>query len=195
MKTFRTLILLTLTLISLNSRAQNADNKFSFEFNIGPSLAISDIGGTDLKPGAGFEALFSYRFMPHVSAYAGWGWNRFASDEAFSGANADFEETGYIFGLQFSHPVNDSRLSLLLRLGGLYNHIEIENNSGDITYDTGHGLGLQAAAGVEYRFGESWSLSPIVKFHTLSRDLDVDGANTDLDLRYLGLRVGIIKRF
>lgn len=195
MKTLRSLTIIALSLLTINAIAQETGNKFSIEFNIGPSLATSDPGGTDLKPGAGFELLFAYRFLPHVSAYAGWGWNRFASDEAFAGAIADFEETGYTFGLQFRHPINESRTSVLLRLGGLYNHIEIEDDNGDIPYDTGHGIGLQAAAGIEYKLGETWGLIPMVKFHTLSRDLSVNGSDIDMDLSYLGLRIGIVKRF
>jgi hypothetical protein len=195
MRSLKISSLLIFTLITTSVFAQNLDSKFSFELNAGPSLAIQDLGGTDLNIGLGFEGTITYRFMPHLGAYAGWGWNKFASDEQFEGIDADFEETGYVFGLEFKHPFLTSDISWLVRAGGLYNHLEIENSDGDIVWDTGHGLGYQVVAGIEVPIGEKWSLTPTIKFHSLSREIDVSGGNRELDQRYLGARIGLVRNF
>lgn len=195
MKTLKLLSILILVLFTTNASAQDQGSKFSFELNAGPSIALQELVDTDLKTGGGFEGLLHYRFMPHLGAYAGWGWNKFASEETFAGADVDFEETGYVFGLQFKHPINQTSLSWYVRAGGLYNHIEVENSDGDIIEDTGHGLGFHAGTGLDIQLSNKWSIIPSVAFHSLSRDLDGEGINTTLDLTYLSGRVGILKRF
>ncbi len=99
-----------------------------------------------------------------------------------------------MLGLQFKHPIASSPLSYYVRLGGLYNHLEFEEGD-DIIEDTGHGLGFQLAGGVEIELGSNWSINPGFKFNALSRDLDNSGIKTELDLNYINVRVGIIKRF
>jgi hypothetical protein len=83
----------------------------------------------------------------------------------------------------------------LVKVGGLYNHLEIENPDGDIVWDTGHGLGYQVVAGIEVPIGNKWNLTPTLKFHSLSREIDVSGGTSDLDLRYFGARIGLVRNF
>ncbi len=174
--------------------AQEKEKRFGFELSTGASVATKKLGGSTLNPGVGFEGIFHYRFMPHTGVYAGWGWNKFGADESVFGNNRDFEETGYVFGLQFKHPIAESSTSYYLRAGGLYNHIEIENG-GDVTHDSGHGLGWQVAGGIDFNLGKNWSLTPGLKFNSLSRDVEKEGVNMPLDLNYLQLRVGLLKKF
>ena len=101
-----------------------AQGKFSFELRGGVSVATQDLGDADLNTGFGFEGILDYRFMPHLGAYVGWGWNRFSAEKSFAGQDVDFEETGYPFGLQFNHPIGSSSLAYYIRGGGIYNHIE-----------------------------------------------------------------------
>lgn len=195
MKTKELMALILLTVLSVNSIAQESDKRFGFELSGGASFATQKLGGADLNTGLGFEGIFHYRFMPHLGVYAGWGWNKFAADKSAIGADLDFEETGYVVGLQFKHPIGSSPMSYYVRAGGLYNHIEVENDEGDIIHDTGHGFGWQLAGGIDIPLGKNWSLTPGVKFNALSRDLDEDGVSTALDLNYLSVRVGILKKF
>lgn len=132
--------------------------------------------------------------MPHLGAYTGWGWNKFSTDDTFAGSNIDVEETGYVLGLQFKHPINSTPISYYVRLGGLYNHLELEDGD-DILEDTGHGFGLQIAGGVEIELGSNWSINPGLKFNAISRDINEGGIKTDLNLNYINIRVGIIKKF
>jgi hypothetical protein len=179
----------------LSSFGQSNEKHFGFEFSAGPSWATTELGGADLSPGLGFEGTLHYRFLPHLGLYAGWGWNRFVAKESFAGDNARFEETGYVLGLQFKHPIGNTPISYYLRGAGLYNHIETEDAGGEIVDDTGHGYGWQAAAGIELRLGSGWSLTPGVKFHSLSRDTDFDGVSRELKLNYVSARLGILKKF
>lgn len=184
-----------LTFLSLSSFGQSTEKHFGFEFSTGASWATTELGGADLSTGLGFEGTLHYRFLPHLGLYAGWGWNRFVAKESFAGDDARFEETGYVFGLQFKHPIGNTPISYYLRGAGLYNHIETENVDGEIVDDTGHGFGWQAAAGIDLKLGSGWSLTPGVKFNSLSRDTDFDGVSRELKLNYVSARVGILKKF
>ena len=135
-KLLLTVVIMATIIVSFQA---NAQNKWSLEFRPGVNFATKDISDADLGLGFGFEGTIAYRFMPHLAAYAGWSWNHFAVDQSFAGNDASFEETGYTFGLQFIHPMGESDISYLVRAGGTYNHIEIENNNGDIIIDSDMG--------------------------------------------------------
>jgi len=168
-----------------------AQDKWSLEFRPGVNYATQDISDADLGLGFGAELTIAYRFMPHLAAYAGWSYNNFAVDQSFAGPDASFEETGYTFGLQFIHPIGKSDLSYLVRAGGTYNHIEIENNDGDITIDSGHGLGWQAEAGLVIPLNEKFSLLPSIRYRSLNRDIEIENVSTSVDLNYLSVGVGL----
>lgn len=173
----------------------SAQNPFSVELRTGASFATQDLGDADLSAGFGFEGIVDYRFMPQLSAFAGWGWNRFTADESFLGTDVKFEETGYLLGLQFTQPIGDGPLALYARAGGIYNHIEVENDAGDITQDSGHGFGFRVGAGLDIDLGSNWLLKPGVRYQALSRELDSEGGPVDVDLTYVAVSVGIAKRF
>jgi opacity protein-like surface antigen len=195
MKTKTFAVLTMILLLGLSSFAQENEKRFGIELNGGTSFATKKIENADLNIGYGFEGMLHYRFMPYTGIYAGWGWNKFGADESFAGKDVSFEETGYIVGLQFKYPVNNSPFSVFLRGAGLYNHVEIENADGDILKDSGHGFGWQAAAGLDINLGKGWSLAPGVKFNYLPADADYEGVNRKLDMNYFNARVGIIKMF
>ena len=169
-----------------------------FEISAGPSVALGKIGDYSVKTGKGIEGIISFMPMKHFGLFAGWGWNLFKS------GNYDFEDNGYMFGLQFKDDFNTSKFSYYLRAGGLYNHIEVEdattNATGAFCSDSGHGLGLIASGGVQYGLGKGWNVNSNLKFHHLKRDVELpDNAGnpiaTSVNLNYLALRIGIIKYF
>jgi len=194
MKT-KVLIAVAVLAITLSGYAQEKEKRFGFELSGGASFATHKLGGANLQIGFGGEGIFHYRFMPHAGVYAGWGYNAFTAENSFAGNEIDFEETGYVFGLQFKHPIGISAFSYYVRAGGLYNHIELENTDGEIIGDTDHGMGWQAAGGVDIPLGRNWSLTPGVKFNSLSGDVNLEGTTTQLDLNYIQVRVGILKKF
>lgn len=194
MKT-RGLALTMLVLFSMSAFAQETEKRFGFELNGGASFATKKINNTPAQTGFGFEGVFHYRFLPHLGVYAGWGWNRFGAEESFAATDVCFEETGYIIGINFTHPIASSRLAYFVRAGALYNHVETENANGDIINDTGHGLGFQLAGGIEINLGKNWSLAPGLKFNSLSRDTEFEGDSKQLDYQYVSARIGIVKSF
>lgn len=194
----KTKLFLTITLIvnlALTIFAQENESRFGIELNSEVSIVSTDLNGANLNTGLGFETIFQYRFMPFTSVYGGWGYTHFNANESFAGSDIDFEQTGYIVGLQFKNTIAESPLSYFVRGGLLYSHIEVENNAGEIISDTGHGVGFQVAGGIEVALGKNWSLAPSLKFNSLSGETELEGVNHQLDLRYVSARIGIVKRF
>lgn len=181
-------VALSIVLFSYQAIAQD---KWSLEFRPGVDFATKDISDADLGLGFGFEGTIAYRFMPHLAAYGGWSWNHFAVDKSFAVTDASFEETGYTFGLQFIHPIGESDISYLVRAGGTYKHIEIENDNGDIIIDSGHGFGWQAEAGLSIPLSEKFSLLPSVRYRSLSREIEIENVSTSVQLNYFSVGVGL----
>jgi len=183
------IVVLSLALYYNSSFSQN---KWSAEFRPNIDFPTEDLVDSNIKTGFGFEVAIGYRFMEHLGAYAGWGYNNFKIENS----DADFDETGYTFGLQFIHPIGTSEsLSYLFRAGVIYNHIELEDNDGNLIDDTGHGLGWEIGAGLNYNIGANWSLRPQLGYRALSRDLDVEGTKINIDVNYIALGVGVVKIF
>lgn len=197
MKTKSTFLTTLLTVILTVSAVQSQDTngRFGFELNAGISHATTDIGDADLGTGVGFEGVFHYRILKHTGVYLGWGWKHFPSESSFAGEDIEFEETGYIYGIQFKHPFGNSGLSYILRAGGTWNHLELENNDGNITYDTGHGAGWQISGGLNIPLWRNWSLTPTVKYSSLNRSFETDTDSFSADLNYAALHVGFFKNF
>lgn len=184
------LTIAALMLFTLFSQSYT-QNRWSLELRPGINYATQDISDADLGLGFGAELTIAYRFMPHLAAYAGWSYNNFAVDQSFAGTDASFEETGYTFGFQFIHPIGESGMSYLVRAGGTYNHIEIENNEGDIIIDSGHGLGWQAEAGLVIPLSDNFSLLPSLRYRSLNRNIEIENVSTAVDLNYLSVGVGL----
>jgi opacity protein-like surface antigen len=191
----KVVIFVMFALLSLSTNAQNSEKKFAVELNAGGAFPVSKIENQKLNPGAGFEGVFHYRFLTNLGVYAGWGWNKLSADNMFEQSDVCFEETGYVFGLQFMQPIAGNSVSYFVRAAGLYNHIEIENADGDIVHDTGHGFGFQLAGGLNFNLGRNWSLNPGLKFNALSRKADFEEVSVNIDYRSIALRVGIVKSF
>jgi opacity protein-like surface antigen len=183
--------IMTSVILFMAAFSVNAQNNWSFELRGNGSFPTKDLGVTQLKSGFGFEGAFGYRFMPHLGAYAGWSWNKFTAKET----KMDYEETGYNFGLQFIHPIGESKLGYMVKGGALYNHIETENTEGDIINDTKHGWGWQAGLGLPIQLGENWLLIPEVRYRSLSRDMTIGTTTTAVDLNYISAGLGLMVSF
>lgn len=186
-------ILLGMLLILLSFHV-NAQERWALELRPQVNFPTQQVDAFDLKTGFGFEAMVSYKFMPHLGVYAGWGWNNFQVEKDLGIDGLEFEETGYSIGLQFIHPFTPS-LSYLLGAGGIYKHFEAEDSSGDITADTGHELGWEVQAGVVYSFGSGFELRPQVIYRSLATELELATFDSDFDLGYLSIGLGVAKRF
>lgn len=192
MKKYSFLFVAVILLFSFQLKAQE---KWSVEFRPGLNFTTKDLSNTDTKIGYGFEITGTYKIMPHLATYAGWGWNQFKGEDKFTNEDITFEETGYTFGLMFIHPMGTSPFSFMGQAGAIYNHIELENNAGDITSDTGHGFGWQIGAGVDYTFAPQLHLRPMLRYRSLSRDLDFENASSEIKLNYISFGIGLAYAF
>ena len=172
---------------------QSQEGPWSLEFRGNAAVPTTELAGEDLGTGVGFEGNVGYRFYEHMSLYAGWDWTRFGAEHSFAGPDMDFEETGYVFGLRWEHPLQGEMgqgLAGWIRAGGTYKHIEMEDDEGEILSDSGHGLGWEVGTGLSIPLGASWRLTPGVRYKALSRELEVDSAVTDWDVTDLTFELG-----
>lgn len=173
-----------------------AQERWGFEVRASGALGTQDEAREDVQAGLAFEGTLRYRFMEHLSAYAGWDWVHFTAEEFIAGPDMTLEETGYAFGLRFEHPFSDgSRNAWWVRAGGTYDHLELENEEGEIVADSGHGMGVEVGLGLAVSIGRTWSATPGLRYRSLSRDLDVDAATIPVDLRYVTFEIGFAKHF
>lgn len=187
-----------LGLLLAASPAESQD-RWGVELRGGGGVAAQDIGTPEVSyANFGFEGTVRYRFQPHLAVYAGWDWISFRPDDGLEGIEDDFEETGYAFGLRFEHPFSGETgegPAYWLRAGGTYDHVEVEGEEGEIVADSGHGLGWEAGAGVSLGLGDTWRLTPGVRYRSLSRDVTVGALEIPLDLDYFLFEVGFARTF
>lgn len=194
MKTKVFITLAFLALLSISGFAQEKGKRFSFEINGGPSVPTKEFV-EGIKMGFGFECTFQYRILPFAGIYGGWGANWLSTESPVADNNMDYEETGYVLGLDFMHPIGGSNISYFVRGGILYNHIETENSYGVIISDSGHGLGYQLAGGLDFNIGNNWSITPGLKFNSISGCSEIEGTTLEYTYQYISARIGILKRF
>lgn len=191
MKLTKQCLCLSLFLFSFTLLGQE---KWFLEFKPGLNFPSTDIGETSLETGFGFELIGAYKISPQFNFYAGWGWSQFKTKETLLNGGEDVNETGYSFGLRFTNPfLNFLKTSYVLSAGGIYNHLEVEDRSGNSIDDTGHGLGWQASVGFEYLIAENLSLRPEIKYRSLSKDFTYLNIKENIDHSYIsfGIRLAV----
>ena len=186
----RAMFVLTIAASLAAWSSANAQARWSAELDGGLALPTGQLAGADLKTGFGFGANLRYRLQPHLSAYTGWEWHSFRTDALLGANKIDVDDTGYTFGLRFEHPIA-ARATGWLRGGGLANHIELEDEAGHIIGDTGHGFGFEVGCGLTIPIGMRLSLTPGVRYRSLSRDLKVGAATGSARLSYVMLGSGL----
>jgi len=176
-----------LVIFFLSGMSAMAQTKWNVSIAGGVDVPFNT-NNTNLKTGLGFEFGAAYRLLPHLAIYTGWSWNKFPED-----SHLDFEqeETGYMAGLQFRHPISTSRIEYQLKAGATYKHIETENSAGKIIGDTGHGWGWQAGGGVILPIAKRWSLVPEIRYNSLKRDIIPGNGSSTATLNYLSASLGI----
>lgn len=170
----------------------------SFEVSGGGAFGSESFLEADLGTGLMFEAMVGYRLLPRLTAYVGWDWVRFATEQSLLGPDLDVQETGYIFGARFERPFRgDAGEGLLyrVRLGGTYNQVEIEDSGGTRIADSGHGLGWEAGLALVVPAGDQLRLTPGFRYRSLSRDIRVATIDTPAELRYFTMEMGVSVRF
>lgn len=188
----------------LSAQPSNATSRWSLEFSGDGAFPTSELGSASLNTGFGLGASARFRLQQHLLAYAGWEWHRFSTDELIASQSLDAEDTGYSFGLRFEHPFRDDAAfgdglfadaGYWLRAGGLWNHIEVEDEAGEIIADTKHGIGYELGAGIVLPISERLALTPGVRFRSLPRDLTLNTTTQSVTLQYVNVMVGLTIAF
>lgn len=185
----RILVIAVSMIVGLATTDLMAQGRWGIDIRGSVAFPTQELGEADLNTGFGIEPTVHYRFMPHLAAYVGWGWHQFTTDNWVATAEMDVEETGYTFGLQFVHPIQGTSLSYFVRGGGVYNHIELENEEGNVSADSDHGLGWQAEAGLAIPISEYWNIMPGVRYRALGREIEIENVKTQIDLQYVSVGV------
>lgn len=188
------LILLTFGLfMSMVPAAIQAQSKWTLEFRPSLNFPTTYLADSKLNIGFGFDGQVLYRFMPHTSVYAGWGWNMFPQNKS-QGNEFSNEETGYTFGLQFMRAFPNTEIRYFLKGGGVYNHLEIEKGN-ELYTDSGHELGWQIETGVSLPLDLGIAINPSIRYRQLSGTIIKDAHRQAFDLNYLSVGVGVSKTF
>lgn len=187
----------------LDAQAAERASRWSLEVTADGAIPLAKLGGAELTTGGGLGANVQVRLRPHLQAYAGWEWHRFTSDSLAPPATLDVEETGYTVGLRFSHPFSGEAMQdasgrgmpgYWLRAGALYNHLELEDSTGNLVTDSKHGLGWEVGAGVQWPITRRLALTPGLRVRWLPRELTLNGVTRDVTLNYLTIMVGAVIR-
>jgi hypothetical protein len=91
--------------------------------------------------------------------------------------------------MQFQHPLRNSIWGWV-RAGGLYNHVELEDDSGDVV-DSGHELGWEVGGGLRVPIGQSVALTPGVRYRAFSADLEMPLGTVPVDMKFFSAELGI----
>lgn len=187
---FRSVAITTALLVLTSAAAAQAQGRFDIELRGGAAFPTRDLGDATLKTGGGAEATVGVRLLPHLHVYGGWDYFSFVMDKPLAGNKYDVEETGYAFGMAFRHPLYN-QVGGWVRGGGLYSHIELENTAGDIVVDSGHELGWEVGGGLSVPVGSGFSVTPGVRYRSLSTDLAIGSTTVPVDLGYVAAEVGV----
>jgi len=185
---------LALTLLPASTAAQtDGGDRWAFDVRGGLGFATDDLGDLELDTGVGFEGTIHLHLYEHVWAYAGWDWFHFSS-EAPAGEEIDAEDTGYALGLRWDHSTPGA-FGPWIRAGIVIDHVELEDEEGDIVEDSGHTVGWEAGAGVSVPLSDLWWLTPGVRVRSFDPDLELEGFGPFGGLTYVAVDVGLSRRF
>lgn len=193
MQSLRTLIIIVMCF--LTGDVIWAQEKFSAEFRPGISFPFNKIAGNKVNTGYGLEVTLAYEVLMDVGIYAGWGWNKFDTENVIFTERTDIEESGYTGGIQFKHRIKNSSLSYLIRGGAVYNHLDLKDNEGEPIAESDNGIGWQAEAGLTFEIGNNWDMRPTIRYRSLPGNLKVFNGQMSVDLQYISLGLGLAKKF
>ena len=86
-------------------------------------------------------------------------------------------------------------VSLFVRTGAVYNHIEVDGESGILLYDFGRGFGFQFATGIGVVLSPNWNLNFGIKLNSIIKKTVVEDISSNQNINILLMQVCIIKRF
>lgn len=198
MRSWRKVAALAAVGFLVGAAAAHGQERWSVDLRAGAGIPVDDLGEAELEAGPGFEATVAVRLMPHLWVYGGWGWHQLSSDEPLWGPDTDLEQTGYVAGVRWEHPLSGEvgqGPAVRLHAGATAEHLELESGDGELIADTGHGPGWEAGVGLTVPVWGSWRLTPGVRYRALSRELPFDEVTPEVYLEYVAVEVGLSRSF
>ncbi len=190
----RTIIPFAATMLLIAGATANAQ-KITVDVKAVAAAPSGKLANADLGTGIGVGGVVAYNLYQHMHLLAGWDYVHFSADQSFAGANRDFEETGYTFGLRFEHPCRfNDRLTMRAEGGATYKHIEIEDDDGKLIEDSGHRWGFEAGISLLAPIG-NWKLGPSVRYRSMAQEFTIGSTTTKGDLKYFALELGLSRKF
>ena len=152
----------------------------AFEARGGVSLPTGDFA-RPLTLGYGLGGHASVAVMPTLAIYGGYTYTSFDFDRNAPGEReGSYDLQGFDAGARFNAPTL-TRISPYLRLGGVY--YKGESSDGEISDK--QKFGFQLGAGLEYELGRYASITPELRYTTISHSNRTDASYVTLDF---GLR-------
>jgi|GEM_PF-1481257 len=146
-----------------------------------------DVGA---EPDFGFGVTGSLMLTPSVGLYTGWSRDIFDCEACAGGDQINV--SGFEGGLTFVIPVRHG-FTPWLRAGATWHRTSFEFDVADFRAD--REWGFQAAGGLDIPLGEMFSISPGVRYNTLSPSVDFpDDSPIDVDagtVQYLSFDLGL----
>lgn len=181
-------------LLLVSAGAVQAQSRFGVDFRVGAAFPTDEVDSDELQTGFGFGANLTYRLMQPISLYAGWDWYHFTNDVEDEADEVDLEDTGYAFGVMLEQPVL-SGVNVWALGGGLYKHVEMEDQDGEELLSTDHGFGFELGAGIAVAASERLSFKPGVRYRSFTSDVEVLNTTLESELKYVSVDLGISYRF
>jgi len=185
-----------LLLVTSPTLASAQETGWNFQQRGGLALAVEDFGDADLGVGYGIRLTGGYQFPQRIGLYAGWTWFRFNTDESFAGPDTEVDESGFLAGVRYEHPVRlGGPATIQLEVGTGWNEVELESGDGTLVATSEREFAWTAGAGVQFALGDGWSVGPSLRFRALSPDFTGAGAGAETNLNHLSVDVGVSQRF
>lgn len=188
-------LFLLIIIISLNNSCLKAQKNYIIDCGPPGNFPIALSGNTNLNNGFGFEFNCTYHVLSNFSIYSGWDWNKFTCVKSFAGSYTDFEETGYVLGIKYIHPVENTNFNYFISAGTTLKHIEIQDQKGEIIADTDFGFGWETSIGIALNLKQRWSISPSFRMRSLKRSVNLNEIQNNFELSYISLKIAIGWKF
>lgn len=178
----RLLVAIVLVGASIVSIAQD---KWRVELRPALHIPIHEVNGEYVGPGPGLDAGLTYMLSPWLGGHAGVGYGQFNRHGL---GDPYYEEIGGHLGVRFFQPLIGP-LQAILGGGTVYHKLAMEQGNGERQAVSDLGFGWQLEGGISVIFDERWSLTPSVRYRSITRNFDHGDAKERVDLDYVSASV------